>query len=63
MYLIKIKSVLANVGSEKKFKVQKVYFITTEIDLIEEKKTILTNTPILNKSKVKFLRTKQDSIR
>ena len=63
MYLIKIKSVLANVGSEKKFKVQKVYFITTEIDLIEEKKTFLTNTPILNKSKVKFLQTKQDSIR
>ena len=37
LYLIKIKSVLANFGSEKQFKVKKAYFITTEIDPIEEK--------------------------
>ena len=35
--LIKIKSVLANFGSEKQFKVKKAYFITTEIHLIGEK--------------------------
>ena len=37
MYLSKIKSVLANFGSEKQFKVKKAYFIITEIDLVEEK--------------------------
>ena len=36
-YLIKIKSALANFGSDKQFKVEKVYFVTTEIDLIGEK--------------------------
>ena len=36
LYLIKIKSVLANVGLEKQFKVQKACFITVEIDLIGE---------------------------
>ena len=36
-YLIKIKIVLANFGSEKQFKVKKAYFMTTEIDLIGEK--------------------------
>ena len=35
-YLIKIKSILANFGLEKKFKAKKAYFITTEIDLIGE---------------------------
>ena len=32
--MIKIKSVLANFGSEKQFKVKKGCFITIEIDLI-----------------------------
>ena len=36
-YLIKIKSVLANFGSEKQVEVKKAYFITTGIDLIGEK--------------------------
>ena len=36
-YLIKIKNVQANSGSEKQFKVEKVYFFGTEIDLIGEK--------------------------
>ena len=36
-YLIKIKTVLANFGSEKQFKVKKAYLITTEIDVIGEK--------------------------
>ena len=36
-YLIKIESVLANFGSEKQFELKKVYFTTTEIDLIVEK--------------------------
>ena len=36
-YLIKIKTVLANFGSEKQFKIKKAYFITAEIDLIAEK--------------------------
>ena len=30
-YLIEIKSVFANFGSEKQFKVKAAYFITTEI--------------------------------
>ena len=37
-YLIKIKTVLANFGSEKQFKVKKkAYFITTAIDVLGEK--------------------------
>ena len=32
----------------------------TEIDLIVEKKSFLTNTPFLNEGKVKFLQIKQD---
>ena len=36
-YLIKIKTVLANFGSEKQFKIKKAYLIATEIDLIGEK--------------------------
>ena len=32
--MIEIKSVLANFGSGKQFKVKKAYFMTTEIDLI-----------------------------
>ena len=54
-YLIKIKRVLANSGSEKQLQVEKAYFITTEIDLIGEKQPFLTNTPFLNEDKVKFL--------
>ena len=33
---IEIKTILANFGLEKEFKVKKAYFITTEIDLIGE---------------------------
>ena len=61
--MIKIKSALANFGSEKQLKVKKVYFIITEIDLIGEKKPFLTNAPFLNEGKVKFLQIKQDTIR
>ena len=57
-YLIKIKTVLANFGSEKQFKVKKAYFTTTEIDLVGEKKPFLTNTLILNEGKIKFLQIK-----
>ena len=32
-----MKSVLANFGSEKQFKVKTAYFMTTEIDLTGEK--------------------------
>ena len=60
---VKIKPVLANFGSEKKFKVKKTYFITTEIDPIGEKLPFLTKKPFLNKGKVKFLQIKQDTIR
>ena len=51
--MIKIKSVLVNFGSEKLFEVRKAYFITTEIDLIGEKKTFLRNKSFLNEGKVK----------
>ena len=37
--------------------------MTTEIDLIGEKKPFLTNTSFLNEGKVKFLQIKQDNIR
>ena len=36
--------------------------MTTEIDLIGEKEPFLTNTPLLNEGKVKFLRA-QNTIR
>ena len=61
--MIKIKSALANFGLEKQFKVKKVYLMTTDIDLIGEKETFLTNTPFLNEGKVKFLQIKQNTIR
>ena len=61
--MIKIKTVLANFGSEKQFKVKKAYFITTAIDLIGEKQSFLENTPFLNEGKVKFLQIRQDVIR
>ena len=37
--------------------------MTTEIDLIGEKQSFLTNIPFLNEGKVKFLQIKQDPIR
>ena len=37
VYLIKIKSLLKNFGSEKQFKVENAYLMTTEIDFIGEK--------------------------
>ena len=49
-YLIKIKSVLANFGSEKQVKVKKAYFMTTEID------PFLTDTPT-NKTRHHKIRT------
>ena len=55
--MIKTKSVLANFGSEKQFKVKQVYFMTTEIN------PFLTNTSFLNEGKVKFLQMKQGNIR
>ena len=61
--MIKIKSVLANFGSENQFNLKKAYFITTEVDLIGEKQPFLTNIPFLNEGKVKFLQIKQDTIR
>ena len=61
--MVKIKSVLANFASGKQFKVKKAYFMTEEIDLIGEKYPFLTNTPFLNKDKVKFLQIKQGTIR
>ena len=61
--MIKIKSALANFGLEKQFKVKKAYLMTTDIDLIGEKETFLTNTPFLNEGKVKFLQIKQNTIR
>ena len=36
--------------------------MTTEIDLIGEKLSLLTNTPFVNEGKVKFLQIKQDTI-
>ena len=56
--MIKIKTVLANFGSEKQFKVKEAYFITAEIDLIGEKQPFLTNKLFLNDVKVKFLQIK-----
>ena len=61
--MIKIKSLLANFGSEKQFKVKKAYFITVEIDLIGEEQQFLTNTHFLSESNVNFLQIKQDAIR
>ena len=37
--------------------------MTTEIDLIGEKQPFLTNRPLLNEGKVKFLQIKQNTIR
>ena len=37
--------------------------MTTEIDLIGETQTFLTNTPFLSEGKVKFLQIKQDTIK
>ena len=37
--------------------------MTTETDLVGEKQPFLTNTSFLNKSKVKFLQIKQDTIK
>ena len=54
---------MANFGLEKEFKVKKAYFMTTEIDLIGEKQPFLTNRPLLNEGKVKFLQIKQNTIR
>ena len=54
--------VQGNFGSKKQFKVKKAYFITTEIDLIVEIESFLTNTSFLNEGKVKFPQIKQDTI-
>ena len=63
-YLIKIKSVLAELVRKNNFKYyKKANFMTTEIDIVGEKQPFLTNTPFLNKGKVKFLQIKQDTVR
>ena len=61
--MIKVISALPNFGLQKQFKVKNVYFIIRVIDLIGEKYPFLTNTPFLNKSKIKFPQIKQDTIR
>ena len=37
VYLIEIKSLLKNFGSEKQFKAENAYLMTKEIDFIREK--------------------------
>ena len=60
---LKLKPFLLTLLRKKQFKVQKAYFMTTEIDLIGEKQSFLTNIPFLNEGKVKFLQIKQDTLR
>ena len=62
-YLIKIKNVLANFGSENQFKVETFISLQQKLISLEKSYHFWQTHPFLNEGKVKFLQIKRDSIR